>query len=77
MIPKYDREGQAIELLRCALTHEPESRLLGNVRAREIVAIAASLVTSSPACGAEPWVNIDCALCETIAANARDDEVEK
>lgn len=57
------RAATAVDLLRCAITHEPEVRLIGNVRACDIAALAASLVTSCPGCGAEPWVNIDCDLC--------------
>jgi hypothetical protein len=57
------REKIAADVLECALSHEPTSRLLGNVTAREIAALAASCITSCPLCGAEPWVNIDCRLC--------------
>jgi hypothetical protein len=29
------------------------------------------LFTSCPKCGAEPWVNIDCAVCEVMSALPR------
>jgi hypothetical protein len=57
------REATAIDLLKCALSHEPDARLLGNLSARDVAALAASIVTCCPSCGAEPWVNIDCDLC--------------
>lgn len=62
------REATAIELLKCAISWEPEVRLVGNLRACEIAALAASVVTCCPKCGAEPWVNIDCDLCLVCTA---------
>ena len=57
----------ATELLRCAIAHEPESRLLGNLRSCELASLAANALVHHnrpcPKCGAEPWVNIDCDLC--------------
>jgi hypothetical protein len=58
----------AEDLLRCALTHEPGSRLLGNITASEIVRLAAGFMTQCPACGAEAWVNIDCNVCFVVSA---------
>lgn len=58
----------AIELLKCAVSWEPEARLLGNIRACEIARLAASLCSSCPKCCAEPWVNIDCDLCLVLSA---------
>jgi len=69
--PMLPLEVIAVELLRCATSWEPEVRLLGNLRACEIAALAASIVTSCPKCGAEPWVNIDCDLCSCCAALTR------
>jgi PAS domain-containing protein len=66
--PMLSREATAIELLRCAISWEPEVRLVGNLRACEIAALAASIVTCCPKCGAEPWVNIDCDLCLVATA---------
>lgn len=56
-------EQIAGELLKCALSWDPDACILGNVTAREIAKLAASQITSCPLCGAEPWVNIDCGLC--------------
>jgi hypothetical protein len=39
------------------------------VRARQL----AKEFTSCPACGAEPWVNIDCSLCEVMAGLGEDE----
>ena len=66
--PMLSREATAIDLLKCAISHEPDVRLLGNLRACELAALAASIVTCCPACGAEPWVNIDCDLCLVATA---------
>lgn len=65
--PKLSREETAWELLKCAVSHEPGARLVGNVRAAEIAALAASIVEQCPACGSEAWVNIDCTLCAVAA----------
>lgn len=54
----------AEDTLRCALSWEPDARLIGNVTAREIVKLAAQAVATCPKCGAEAWCNIDCDLCE-------------
>lgn len=58
----------AEDILHCALTHEPGSRLLGNVTASEIVRLAAGAMATCPACGAEAWVNIDCDVCLVVSA---------
>lgn len=57
-------EATALELLNCCLRHERSSRLIGNIRAVDLATLASSIVTSCPKCGAEPWVNIDCDLCD-------------
>ncbi len=60
-------ERVAVDVLKCALSWDPEVRLLGNVTAREIAALAAKAITTCPKCGAEAWVNIDCDLCLMVA----------
>lgn len=61
-------------VLHCAVEWEPEARILGNVTAREVAKLAAHVIESEarpcPACGAEPWVNIDCGLCCAMSALA-------
>lgn len=56
-------EAIALDALRCAISHEPDSRLIGNVTAAEVVRLCAREVMTCPKCGAEAWVNIDCDLC--------------
>ena len=60
-------QAVALDVLKCALSHEPGVRLIGNVTAAEVAALAAGVVTTCPKCGAEAWVNIDCSLCSTCA----------
>lgn len=60
-----------MELLKCALSHEPGVMLIGNVMACEIAMLAAASVLTCPKCGAEPWVNIDCDLCLVAGQLAR------
>ena len=61
-----NREQVAKDLLECALSCEPYARLIGNVTAYDIAALAASCLTSCPKCIAEPGCNIDCDLCDVI-----------
>lgn len=58
-------EQIAADLLACATAHEPGARIVGNVMARELarIVLAGDHIMSCPSCGAEAWVNIDCALC--------------
>ncbi len=56
-------EACAVEILKCAFAWEPEARILGEVRAADIAALAAHLVDTCPRCGSTAWVNIDCPLC--------------
>jgi hypothetical protein len=56
-------EEIAIELLKCAIAHEPDVRLVGNVTAAELGRVVAYQVQTCPKCGATAWVNIDCDLC--------------
>jgi hypothetical protein len=60
------REEIAVDVLECALSWEPGARLLGNVTASEVVALAAASVMTCPKCGSEAWVNIDCDLCRLV-----------
>lgn len=68
-------EATALELLKCCLAHDPRSRVLGNIRAMDLTALAASIITSCPKCGAEPWVNIDCDLCDMCSSLLAEQEV--
>lgn len=74
-------ETIAVELLQSSISWEPDARLVGNVTAMELALVAAFIITSCPVCGAEPWVNIDCQLCNVISsielcceANASEEE---
>jgi hypothetical protein len=60
------REQVAADVLACALAHDPESRLIGNVRAIDVAMLAALSLHTCPVCGAEAWVNIDCSLCDVV-----------
>lgn len=60
-------ESVAAEILRCAVSWEPNVCLLGNVRAVDVARAVQQHVTCCPSCGAEPWVNIDCRLCRALA----------
>ena len=60
-------EETAREVLRCALTHEPDSCLIGNVTALEIARLAASRISTCPKCGADAGSDIDCGLCAILA----------
>lgn len=37
-------------------------------RAVNSVRLMAPVFTSCPACGAEPWVNIDCSVCAVVSS---------
>ena len=56
-------EAIAVDVLQCAITHEPDVRLMGNVRAEDVARLAAHHIDTCPKCGATAWVNIDCDLC--------------
>lgn len=58
----------ASDVLKCALSWDPEARPIGDVTARELAKLAAHEVTTCPRCGAEAWVNIDCAVCGAMSA---------
>ena len=60
-------ESIAVELLKCALAHEPDACLIGNVMACEVAALAARHVMMCPECGSTAWVNIDCDMCMVCA----------
>lgn len=65
-----DPETIARMTLEAALAWDPDARLIGNVTAAEVAALAARAVTTCPSCGAEAWVNIDCDACLVCAALA-------
>lgn len=61
--PMHSPEQIAREVLQAALSHEPGVRLIADVMACEMAALAARQIATCPTCGAEAWVNIDCDLC--------------
>jgi hypothetical protein len=63
-------ENIAVDVMRCALAHDAGSRLVGDVTAQELLALAVDRVTTCPLCGSEAWCNIDCDICN-IADVAR------
>jgi len=58
-----DIEKTAVELLRCTLSWEVGSRVIGDVTALDLAVLAASVVGTCPTCGATAWVNTDCEVC--------------
>lgn len=56
-------EAIAVDVLKCAVSHEPGVRLIGNVTAEQVACLAAHAIDTCPKCGATAWVNIDCDLC--------------
>lgn len=58
----------ALDILKCAMSHATDVRLIGNVLAEEIALLASEHVVTCPNCGAEAWCNIDCTLCTVIGA---------
>lgn len=58
----------ALDILKCAMSHVSDVRLIGNVRADEIALLASGHMMTCPKCGAEAWVDIDCDLCVAISA---------
>lgn len=65
-----DPETIARMALEAALTWEPDARLIGDLTAAEVAALAARAAMTCPGCGAEAWVNIDCDMCLVCAALA-------
>ena len=65
-------EQIAAELLRLACEREVTSAMVGDVTAMEVARLAVHAITSCPACGAEPGVNIDCRICAVCDAMAED-----
>lgn len=62
-------EAIAVELLRCALAWERDACLVGNVTALDVARLAASHLTACLVCGAEPWVSIDCLVCQALTVS--------
>lgn len=62
------REQIAIDVLQASIAWEPEVRVVANVTASELAALAAAAVDTCPSCGATAFVNIDCDLCLVCSA---------
>ena len=56
-------EQIAVSVLQCAVTHEPDARIIGNVTALDVVRLCVPQILTCPKCGATAWCNIDCDLC--------------
>ena len=57
-------EEIALDVLKCALSWEPRARLIGDVLAAEVAALAAQQITTCPKCGAGAWSGSECDLCD-------------
>ena len=71
----------AVKMLRIVLKVDPSTVVMAHantgsvVTAKDVAIVAASAITDCcPACGATPWVNIDCDVCMTCAALESDPE---
>lgn len=58
----------AADVLKCVLSWEPGVRVLGNVTGLEVARLLVDAFTACPACGAEPWCDIDCRVCGVMHA---------
>ena len=58
----------AADVLWYAISHAPDTVLMGRSTAREIATLAAYAISSCPVCGAEPGENINCELCRKMSA---------
>lgn len=50
-------------ILKAVLRKNIDEQVIGDVSAQELVGLVANNFSSCPACGAEPWTNIDCHVC--------------
>lgn len=66
----------ASDVLKFTLSEESGAQPIAGVMARELAKLAAWAVDESngacPACGAEPWVNIDCTVCKVATYLTRE-----
>lgn len=61
------KEVIATSLLKVLLRTKPLDKVLGTeVTVKELAGLLAEHFTSCPACGTEPWLNIDCKVCATM-----------
>lgn len=59
-------ETTAAKLLNTALSVDASGPV--TVPALDLVVTLSGVFTSCPACGSEPWANIDCAVCAVMGA---------
>ena len=53
-------------ILKAVLRKSIDEQVIGDVSAQELVGLVANNFSSCPACGAEPWTNIDCRVCDLM-----------
>ena len=63
MSNKRNAEQVSEAILKAVLRKDINEQVIGDVTARELVQLIVGNFTSCPACGAEPWVNLDCRVC--------------
>ena len=66
MSEKRNAEQVSEAILKAVLRKDPNEQVIGDVTAWEIVQLIAGNFTSCPACGAEPWTNLDCRVCDAM-----------
>lgn len=62
------KEQIATSVLQSMISFEPTVCIVGNVTALEVTRLLTDAFTACPACGAEPWVDIDCRVCLVMSA---------
>jgi hypothetical protein len=60
-------------MLQAVMTMSATKTVAGDVTALEVARMLADSFTSCPKCGAEPWVNLDCLVCQVMTALPRDE----
>jgi hypothetical protein len=62
-----NNEQIAGALLKAVLEKQATTTIAGDVTALDVARLLADDFTSCPGCGAEPWVNLDCKVCQVMA----------
>lgn len=66
MTERFDKEDVSLRLIRALIRVSPDTVVIGDVVAGEIIVLAAPHLTVCPSCGSKPFLNVRCDLCTVL-----------
>lgn len=66
MTERFSKEDVSLRMIRALIRVPPDTVVIGDVVAGEILVLVAPHLTTCPSCGFKPFLNVRCDLCSVL-----------